>query len=276
MKTQEIKEHITKLELNEIIELESWLHEVRIKHEGVPASQFHYYCDPKGIPILRDEEIKLSDPMLVNDPFEFLPQGSSENGISHWRKMREYVARPWYFLSISHQPNNVRMWAQYGKEHTGLMLTLDFEKGPLLRLHEEAKALMPVDYHTPERVDIFGKSDKRILSGADIRKLVSSKGNDWAHEGEWRVLIYKENCFTGPTPKNEDHFAQLRDINGHMTAFLKVPHECVQKVTVGLESQTSLVEQILEIKKAKQAHWKVTRLKISPTRYEFEEELIES
>lgn len=274
MNIQEIKEQIQLLSHDDLVELKTWIQNVQREQAGASKTSFYYYCTSDAVRILWDEEIKLSSPMLVNDPFEFLPQELAANETHHWRNMKGYVSNPWYFLSLSNYPNNIRMWAQYGGGHSGLMLTLDFEKGPLLKLRTEAKALIPVEYNHSERVDIFKKADSRVLSGEDIKKLAASKGNDWAHEEELRLLLYKKNCFSESAPQTEDHFAQLRMFNGHMAAFLRLPHECIQKVTVGIESQHALVHTLIKIRETKQASWQIAKLRISPNRFGFDEELI--
>jgi len=276
MKAQEIKEQIKLLPSQDLIELENLIQNIRRERSEPSTSQYHYYCGPDAaVRILMDSEIKLSSPLLVNDPFEFLPQGSSENESSHWRELKRYVSNPWHFLSLSKYPDNIRMWAQYGGGHTGLMLTLDFEQQPLLKLRNEVNALIPVVYHQAERVAVFQAAGQRRLTAEHIKQLASSKGIDWAHEGESRLLLYKEHCFAGPSPENDNHFAQLRVFNGHMAAFLKLPHECIRKVTIGIESHHALVDTLLKIREAKKANWQITALRISPKRFGFDEEPIE-
>jgi len=274
MTLEEIKLQIEAQPLSNLIEIEKSIQKTKTEALFASQSQFYYYGSQDVMNGLWNEELKLSSPVQVNDPFEFLPCAPKSDESPDWHEIRQLVSETWHFLSLSTYRNNIRMWAQYGAGHQGLMLTLDFNKNPLATLRKEVHALLPVDYSHLERANVWGLAGQRSLPPDEIKKLVTSKGNDWAHEQECRLLIYEKHCYVGAAPETEEHFAQLRIYNNHVAAFLKLPHACVQKVTVGFESPPALVDALCKIRKAKNAHWKIARLRISPSKFEFEEELI--
>lgn len=85
-----------------------------------------------------------------------------------------------FLLCLSEVENNVRMWAQYGANHTGLMLALDFNRGALLKQRD---SLLQVEYHSLSRVDLSKlakeREDGKIQPG-EIQKNHAAEGTGLA------------------------------------------------------------------------------------------------
>lgn len=167
-----------------------------------------------------------SKPLDLNDLFEFLPDvyflfgqvehqtllrlgleslgcGSCETPpgflladlANHW--MRK-VSGDWFITSLSAADHNVRMWAQYGGNHTGIKLTLKLP-GDIKRDH-----LRRVNYDQPSRVDISKLIDPNLSpeeKGELVKSLATTKGEDWEHEKEFRWFFRQDLKIPGSSTR---------------------------------------------------------------------------
>jgi Protein of unknown function (DUF2971) len=175
---------------------------------AIPDTLFKY-CDEGVLAGLNDGTMMFSKPIDLNDPFEFLPDlhflfgklepetladlalasghSASETPSGflltklahHWIRK---VSGDWFITSLSGADHNVRMWAQYGGNHSGIKLTL--------KLPKEAKDnVLKVGYKQPSRVDISSLANPSLSNkekGQLIKNLATQKGRDWEHEEEFR------------------------------------------------------------------------------------------
>ena len=224
---------------------------------GKQGEEYYYYATEGVLGALWSNEIKISAPCDFNDPMEFLPatgklteenrkiclawQASSRNNI--------------YVLCLSARKNNPRMWAQYGGNHTGIMLTVDFSKG-LYSDWKKVGLLGPVDYSKRERY-LLNVGDSPNVD--DLRALLYRKGKDWEHEEEWRLVIPETalKALGG-------HYGML---SGQVAAFLPLPDENISTVTVGHRSSATLFDSVLKIREIRNAAWRVCKAKLSDTEF---------
>lgn len=251
------------------------------------------YCDAGAIAALDGEQAKMmfSKPADLNDPFECLPglewlfnpparellrRGFESVGLPQdtWapgflvselaKDWKREISLHWFLTSFTSADHNVRMWAQYGGNHTGIKLTLNLAQDPLLT---EKSKMGWVDYKQPKRMDITRMAEG--LTPADkadlLKQVATQKGKDWEHEEEIRWFLRDD------APHDR---VSKRLLNGKMKAFFSVPHSCVQRVTVGYQSDISLLNSILEIRKKYQATWQVAKTKLSLNSFQFEDELV--
>lgn len=247
------------------------------------------YVDAKGgLATLERESVSVmfSKPSDLNDPFEFLP---SLNGFSfnpsefgpdnqHLASpflsatsdyLKRDIERHWFVTSLTTANRNVRMWAQYAANHTGIKLTFN-----LAEITEQKDRMRWVDYSKPHRVDIrrliqpsLTEQDKGDL----LKQVATQKGKDWNHEEEVRWFL--RDGGGGQADSAQRPYSKGL-IDGKMRAFMKLPHSCIMKVTVGYLSNPSLLRSVLELRKMHQARREVARAILSLNSFQFEEELI--
>lgn len=254
----------------------------------IPDTLFKYVDAKGGLATLEGETVSVmfSKPSDLNDPFECLP---SLNGLScdpsefgpeckhlaspvlsanadYWR---QEIELHWFVTSFTQAERNVRMWAQYGKDHKGMSITFDLSKAPL---SPQKEMMRKVCYEKEERFDISDFSQLSVKeAGERLKQIATQKGRDWEHEKEFRWFLRDEGgdqANTGQQPYSK------RLVDGKMRAFMKLPHSCIKRVTIGYLSHPSLLRSVLELRKMHQAHWEVARATLSVSSFQFEEELV--
>ena len=170
----------------------------------------------------------------------------------------------WFITSHSEADHNVRMWAQYSSNHTGLKLSL--------RLSEEMKKnVIKVDYEQSSRLDISVLTNQNMSAakkGELLKSLATTKGKDWEHEKELRWFFHPQ---IHPYPHTT---FDTKLLNGKMKAFVPLGDDCITRVTLGYRSSESLLTSLLEIRKKRKARWEVAKAKLSLHSFQFEEELL--
>lgn len=252
---------------------------------SIPDILFKYVDAKGGLATLEGKEISVmfSKPSDLNDPFEFLPSLDNLSFKPDELKDFEYLASPflsatadslryeielhWFITSFSRAEHNVRMWAQYGDDHRGICITFDLSKAPL----SLQKVMMrPVDYTKSDRV---GVSDFEKLSpeqkGERLKQVATQKGEDWEHEEEVRWFLRDDD-----RDRPDQQPFEKKVVDGKMRAFMKLPRDCIKRVTVGYRSPPALLRTVLEIRKMNEATWEVARTVLSLNSFRFEEELV--
>jgi hypothetical protein len=255
--------------------------------DAIPEVLFKY-SDAGILPGIDSGEIMFSKPLDLNDPYEFLPDLSFLFGDGKYQRGRRVclgslgykstkeipgciltdraqewirkVSGDWFVTSLSTAENNVRMWAQYGGNHSGIKLTL--------RLPLEMKQhVCRVNYEQPSRADIWKLLDKNLTEpekGQILKTLATTKGIDWEHEKEYRWFFLKDM---------EIAMSSVKLVDGKTRAFIPLADEYIQRVTLGYRSSESLLTSLLEIRKNRNAHWEVAKVKLSLNTFQFEDEL---
>jgi hypothetical protein len=252
----------------------------------------HKYGDENLLYSLANENLMFSMPSDCNDPFEFLPSlkelcktnedrriftlSETQHFLSKAgehtpgfvlteaaQKWRSTIEQDWFITSFTKKDGDPRMWAQYGGNHKGLQLTLDFSHHELAT---HKSMLHPVSYCHRTRHEIFNLGELPKLSDA-LKFTATTKGPAWSHEEEVRWLLRDQD--SNPLRPNEK-----RIIDGKMRAFITLPHACISKVTLGYYSSNALRNAVIETRKLKGAKWQVSKAKLSLDSFEFEEEPI--
>lgn len=88
-------------------------------------------------------------------------------------------------------------------------------------------------------------SDERISSSMDSEnsdyfKLYYTKSKDWSYEQEWRIVTQQN--------KKEDT-KESKDANDFFIYKFKIPHTCIQEITIGINADQSLTCKILKAAK---------------------------
>ncbi len=112
----------------------------------------------------------------MNDPMEgtyrseyFLTRDEFENNFNEKTRNR--------FCSLTTSPYFHLMWAYYAKGHTGYCIEIDMKESEYYEHN-----LRKIEYCIKQPV--YNKDDED-----SIRKILSHKYTDWAHEDEWRYFV---------------------------------------------------------------------------------------
>lgn len=252
-----------------------------MKHAPLPTKTtplFHY----GGLGLLHalhEEEFVVTSAVDFDDPFEFLPRllsgdGSARLGsaVEDVEMIQEASTGILYALCLSRKPNDVRMWAQYGDNHKGLMLTVDFTASSKTQQWLDSEWVLDVDYQNlNERHEIsWGDDGLANLQSEDIKSLFTIKGIDWRDQQETRVLV--PNSYITQSPEN----GRFRILSDRLRAFIKVPQECITKVTLGYKSPATLLASVEKLKELKGANWIISKVDRHPSKFEFIESILAS
>lgn len=212
-----------------------------------------------------------------DDPFEFLPRVLSGDGGERLGSVAEDVETVqeastgiFYALCLSRKPNDVRMWAQYGDNHKGLMLTVDFTASIKTKEWLNLAWVLDVDYQTlNDRHEVRWRDDGRpYLSEDEIKSLFTIKGTDWRDQQETRVVVPASHITQ--SPEN----GRFRILSDRLRAFIKVPQECITKVTLGYKSPATLLASVEKLKELKGANWIISKVDRHPSKFEFVENIV--
>jgi len=141
-------------------------------------------CEEKALELVENKT-----PLIKNDIGETLRTNTEENNDGSLR-----------FYCLSEDKNNNSMWGYYGEGHLGCM----FEFGHIEKLSTPFHEAVKVSYSNEPVV--AGSALDILLYGpsAQLKKntrlaIYFHKGNEWANEKEWRVMIKR------PNPNNETY-----------------------------------------------------------------------
>jgi len=223
----------------------------------------HYYCDSAALAGLLNEELLVSSPGDFDDPFEFLPDLSEMSESEDYGRWLQLAASGrLYALCLSRKANDVRMWAQYGQKHMGMMLTIDVTAVEPLNTFWEQGKIIDIEYHkTDEARPAKQDGLLREENSAQLQKWFSCKSIEWACQEETRVLI------SGSYLRGHPEHGRIGMFQGRMRSFLKVPTQSIRKVTLGLRASEELYSSVREIREQKSAVWEIEKLRPHPRTY---------
>lgn len=153
------------------------------------------YCDERGIDLLRNTRIKVSNLFDINDPFEFLPE-FIENMKELNRmldSLYDYQKENYRILSLSQSECNVVMWGHYCNRHKGILYKIDTNKivpdggieGPFVEVKYE-KDRPRLDLQA--LANALEKKETEELE-ASVRLITYTKFEDWKYEREYRAIV---------------------------------------------------------------------------------------
>ena len=204
----------------------------------------------------------------LNDPFESNPsegislqiinQLREKEGLLPYQNANEIklVASPYRsqpksnvysnFGSVSFSNTHTKslMWSYYADEHRGIVLEFDpnhpFFKEKYSSSNPSTGKLIPVAY-TPERPDLL---DNPL-------DLIFTKGKEWEHEEEVRMIIPKKMCsHFKETPNGElmrcsdDTFREKKSTEENFLYFIKIPPESITSIYLGTRMNSSHIREI--------------------------------
>lgn len=220
----------------------------------------YYYGDQNLIKAIWDCRLKLNSPCNFNDPFEFLPAYKSLSERNSWLcyGVQQITALYLYCLCLSKSENNIRMWAQYGGNHSGLMIAFRREC-KFLKILEEASLLIDVDYSHLARYNFNLESP----TGKDYVELLRRKGSDWSGEKECRAAFTLDLLEKYKDLTEEILFQNIP------TRFLIIEDDWISSITTGLHATKYVYNSLLRIKYIRNAKWKIRKVEISGSEFQF-------
>lgn len=214
------------------------------------------YCDEKGIDLLKNTRIKLSNLFDINDPFEFLPQrAESERFQKALEALYEYQGKNYRILSFSKDSCNLIMWGHYGNNHKGILYKIDTKK-----IYEEIDGENPFQEvrYSKKRPSIDLKElingNERVLY-TSLQSLVYTKYEGWSYEKEVRAIVKHD-------PSDDEYF--------------KISAKSIIEVILGMNASQELelsVQKILRQPEFK--HIKLKKAKPDERKYSLHYEEIE-
>lgn len=153
------------------------------------------YCDERGIDLLRNTRIKVSNLSDINDPFEFLPQfliDMKELDLM-LDSLYEYQKENYRILSLSQSECNVVMWGHYCNKHKGILYKIDTAK--IVHDHGIENPFVEVTY-AKDRPSIDLQALAKALEKketdeleASVKLITYTKFEDWKYEREYRAIV---------------------------------------------------------------------------------------
>ncbi len=223
----------------------------------------HYYCDSAAIAGLLNEELLVSSPGDFDDPFEFLPDLSQTPEAKDYERWLHLAASDrLYALCLSRKANDVRMWAQYGQKHMGMMLTIDVKAAPPLKTFWDGGKIVDIEYRSTDQARPAYHLDLGSKENSEQQQnWFSCKSVEWASQEETRILI------PGSCLREDPEYGRIGMLQGRMRGFLKVPTHSILKVTLGLRAPDELYTSLREIQIQKNAQWPIKQLHRHPCTY---------
>jgi hypothetical protein len=158
---------------------------------GIEKLYRYLSYDDRTIAILRDKQIYFPAAHKLNDPFEFQfhLKTSSVHGIAidpaslenAKGKMKNYGV-----LALSEVNNNILMWSHYADKHCGICI--EFQRTDTNELGNWDYCL-PVLYQ--QELPSFNPLE--LEDSKAVTQALSTKGQYWKYEQEWRILTYESN-----------------------------------------------------------------------------------
>ncbi|MNF68825.1 hypothetical protein D3C84_506910 [compost metagenome] len=201
---------------------------------------YKYYSDLK-LSYFDNPTLKLSQPKNLNDPFESAVQLDmlrSNISLRQVLKTIPVVGKDEYtidtimltqlvkeiasygIVSLSETHRNLLMWAHYANEHRGLCIGYHTEASDALNSNSELTNRLKLTSHKinydSSRYDPvddnFNIEENKLWINKVVRKLLTTKSDEWIYEKEHRIIhpIYHCDYFT--SEKTLNHNDYTRDI----------------------------------------------------------------
>jgi hypothetical protein len=172
-------------------------------------------------------ELRKMRPELISQGAPRIPEANralQEKMLSHYSGEHGVVC-------LSKRSDSLLMWGHYSRAHTGFVVGLDLQWKPF---NAANKGMREVEY-VRERpkwdtiTPLEGMEANRALE-----KIIFSKNEDWAYEGELRQL-FELKCLLKETGKNENSY------------YLEMPTHVVKCAILGLRTPAELENEVRSI-----------------------------
>ncbi|HLW41249.1 MAG TPA: DUF2971 domain-containing protein [Flavobacterium sp.] len=189
--------------------------------------------------------LKFYEQYGLTEEFEIDYEKDKKNGFAQIKELFfNFITNHAGIISLSTQPLHTLMWAHYSSEK-GFMIELDWEiiKNNLKKENPKLNnyIFFPVQYvENLESIDFFGVN----FRSADVPFLysVGVKRNDWAYEGEWRLITYSTGYGT-PT----SIISPFPNVPSQQERRVQYPIEAIKSITLGKQFFNGRnVEKLLE------------------------------
>ncbi len=138
---------------------------------------YHFINKKYGLEALRNERLKISGIMDLNDPFEFLSVNLSDKSMREAvAGLKRHLAKSKGILCFSEDWRNPVLWAHYAEKHKGLCLGFDVPYKNLMKMNYEEKRVA-----SPKNND--------ALNLDFVNKLLKTKFAHWEYEQEYRLFV---------------------------------------------------------------------------------------
>ncbi len=146
------------------------------------------------------------------------------------KNFRTNVSEKFGVLSLSETPSDMKMWSHYASNHTGFVIVFDGKNKffqPPSRRETDKRGLQRVKY--TDKIPI----SEILVMDFTWEKLFFTKGMDWAHEQEWRMV------------KVLDQAEKILDMNNEKIYLFKIPSKAIISVILGYRMSGSDREALL-------------------------------
>ena len=149
-------------------------------------NKLYYYRNAEyGLKTLREQRLRVSRIMELNDPFELLAPSlkdpTKRRVVQDFKKNRD---RTTGILCFSKDWNSPVMWAHYAERHTGVCLGFDVAKSS-----SSGETLLAPVKHVKHRL-----SWPRERGVEFVDRMFLTKFNHWSYEHECRMLSKLKDC----------------------------------------------------------------------------------
>jgi len=133
-------------------------------------------------------------------------------------------------LSLTETATNALMWAHYADNHKGFVIEFDEANS---FFHSQRSAVdeywhvRPVSYSSTSGV-------ANIITELDGKKVLCTKGAEWAYEKEWRMLIELDGVIPLST-------------TGELIYLIEFPRDAIQSIIFGARASEELKASIRQV-----------------------------
>ena len=146
---------------------------------------YRYWDADGGMLTLRNQRVRVSRILELNDPFEFLsPNLRDRDDRKALRNLKRELNKKMGILCFSDNWKNPVMWAHYAGRYKGVCLGFDVAESIA-----SGPGLMGKVKYVEERSPWPTEREFQHVS-----ELLFTKFNHWNYEREWRVVIALDDC----------------------------------------------------------------------------------
>lgn len=215
------------------------------------------YLSPSRIGVLENNELRISQPCVLNDPFDSLMALRSrleeQHGDSRVLEDDFYVERIFAdmlrkdfgqqigVLSLSSDPVNTLMWSHYSQSHTGLLIHINtgssfFQKSLRWKSLSSGEIYEYGALPYPSPVKYLEKRPEIYMEDGVAWDILFHKSMDWSYEKEFRSLINLSDCRLVKSTANDEWPVYL----GQFT------DDTICGVTIGLQTSNETKSAIFK------------------------------
>jgi len=148
------------------------------------------------------------------------------------KKIYDSLDNNFGLLSLSESPTNTLLWGYYGDGGRGFLIHFN-PSHKWFWAQQEAND----DFRHLRRVVYVSERSPRYLAETNATDALYTKGLEWEHEKEWRIIRNFKDAIVKLGP----------DAYGKDVLLFAIPPDCIQSVVIGYRAESEAVTKILEI-----------------------------